>query len=161
MGEYANSDWGVYNKISNGGDQAGLWRTLTNEEWMYLLFERDDAFLLYGSATVNGVPGIILLPDNWTAPEGITFKTGTNGYDDNIYTIVDWCRMEAYGAVFFPAVGVRDGSNVEDVGYFGSYWSSSSWDEYTYYMYFFDNTVYMDGYDRRYQGRSVRLVRDL
>lgn len=161
MGEYANSDWGVYNKISNGGDQAGLWRTLTNEEWMYLLFERDDAILLQGSATVNGVPGIILLPDNWTAPEGITFKTGTNGYDDNIYTIVDWCRMEAYGAVFFPAVGVRDGSNVEDVGYFGSYWSSSSWDEYTYYMYFFDNTVYMDGYDRRYQGRSVRLVRDL
>ena len=69
--------------------------------------------------------------------------------------------MEAYGAVFFPAVGVRDGSIVEDVGYFGSYWSSSSWDEYTYYMYFFDNTVYMDGYDRRYQGRSVRLVRDL
>jgi hypothetical protein len=28
-GEYAKADWGVYNAISNGGNQVGLWRTLT------------------------------------------------------------------------------------------------------------------------------------
>lgn len=160
-GEFANADWGVYNKINNAGNQAGLWRTLTDEEWMYLLYDRDDAILLKGSATVNGITGIILLPDNWKAQEGITFKSGTNGYDDNIYTIVDWCRMEAYGAVFFPAVGIRNGLDVEDVGYFGSYWSSSAFDNYTYYMYFFSDYLGMDGYENRYEGRSVRLVRDL
>ncbi|MBP5725116.1 MAG: hypothetical protein J6X18_16275, partial [Bacteroidales bacterium] len=26
-GSYANADWGVYNKISNGGNSAGMWRT--------------------------------------------------------------------------------------------------------------------------------------
>jgi hypothetical protein len=31
-----NYDWGVYNKISNGGNQPGLWRTLTADEWLYL-----------------------------------------------------------------------------------------------------------------------------
>ncbi|MBR5436140.1 MAG: hypothetical protein IK120_04675 [Muribaculaceae bacterium] len=36
-------DWGVYNKISNGGNQAGLWRTLTNDEWQYLISNRTDA----------------------------------------------------------------------------------------------------------------------
>ena len=160
-GEFANADWGVYNKINNAGNQAGLWRTLTYEEWMYLLYDRDDAILLKGSATVNGITGIILLPDNWKAQKGITFKSGTNGYDDNIYTIVDWCRMEAYGAVFFPAVGIRNGLDVEDVGYFGSYWSSSAFDNYTYNMYFFSDYLGMDGYENRYEGRSVRLVRDL
>lgn len=34
---YANYDWGVYNPITNGGNQAGLWRTLTQKEWQYLL----------------------------------------------------------------------------------------------------------------------------
>ena len=36
---YANADWGVYNAISNGGNQAGMWRTLTKAEWEYLLYE--------------------------------------------------------------------------------------------------------------------------
>lgn len=34
---YTNFDWGVYNAISNGGNIPGLWRTLTSEEWTYLL----------------------------------------------------------------------------------------------------------------------------
>jgi len=32
-GDYANADWGVYNAISNGGNQAGMWRTMTSDEW--------------------------------------------------------------------------------------------------------------------------------
>lgn len=28
FGNYANADWGVYNPISNGGNQPGMWRTL-------------------------------------------------------------------------------------------------------------------------------------
>lgn len=34
--EYANADWGVYNKVSNGENEAGLWRTLMGGERSYL-----------------------------------------------------------------------------------------------------------------------------
>ncbi|MBR3947124.1 MAG: hypothetical protein IKJ56_08520, partial [Bacteroidales bacterium] len=75
-GSYANADWGVYNKISNGGNSAGKWRTLTNSEWNYVISNRTDARYLRGTATVNGVNGLILLPDNWTLPTGVTFTYG-------------------------------------------------------------------------------------
>ena len=35
-GKYAHADWGVHNAISNGGNAAGLWRTLTVYEWNFL-----------------------------------------------------------------------------------------------------------------------------
>ncbi|MCQ2606661.1 MAG: BACON domain-containing protein [Bacteroidales bacterium] len=78
-----NYDWGVYNKISNGGNQAGMWRTLTNSEWGYVLSKRTDASSLKGLATVNGVAGMILLPDNWITPDGITFNSGVNGFSNS------------------------------------------------------------------------------
>ena len=37
MEDYANADWGVYNAISNGGNKAGMWRTLNYFEWGYLI----------------------------------------------------------------------------------------------------------------------------
>lgn len=64
-------DWGT-NPISNGGNAAGLWRTLTYEEWDYLLFKRKDAAKLVATGTVNGVHGLIILPDNWKTPTGLT-----------------------------------------------------------------------------------------
>lgn len=36
-GEYAYADWGVYNPISNGGNEPGMWRTLSNNEFRYFL----------------------------------------------------------------------------------------------------------------------------
>ena len=36
-GDYARADWGVHNAISNGGNKAGLWRTLTKDEWDYII----------------------------------------------------------------------------------------------------------------------------
>ena len=57
-----NYDWGVYNKISNGGNQAGFWRTLTYIEWNYLINSRINAKIKYGVACVNGVDGLIFCP---------------------------------------------------------------------------------------------------
>lgn len=160
-GTYANADWGVYNKISNGGNSAGMWRTLTRDEWKYVIFERTDADELRGSATVNGVTGMILLPDNWTAPDGITFESGMNGYDANTYTS-EWSKMESYGAVFLPAAGHRYGTYVYGVGSYGDYWSSSAGGNDDAYCLGFDSSyVYMLDYDGRYDGQSVRLVRGL
>ena len=168
-GSYANADWGVYNKISNGGNTAGQWRTLTYVEWNYLLSERTDASALKGSATVNGVTGMILLPDNWTTPSGITFTSGMNGFSNNTYTTSDWVKMEANGAVFLPAAGRRYGSEVNRVGSYGNYWSSSvGYDDYDYVYYFYALYLYFCRIDAntgngngRGTGLSVRLVRGL
>ena len=158
-GSYANADWGVYNKISNGGNQAGLWRTLTYKEWRYLRYDRTDAEALYGTATVNGVNGCIFLPDNWTTPTGVTFKCGANGYSVNTYTVSDWAKMEANGAVFLPAAGYRDGTDVGNVGSYGHYWSSSARGDYdAYCLNFYGDYAGANGNGRNY-GRSVRLVR--
>ena len=109
-----NYDWGFYNKISNGGNQAGLWRTLTRNEWNYLRFMRPNADVLFGEAYVNGVYGWVILPDNWILPTGLNFQSGTIGSDPKFaflqhYTTSDWAKMEANGAVFFPAAGWRSG----------------------------------------------------
>lgn len=64
-------DWGT-NRIGNYAPNA--WRTLTSNEWGYLLNNRPNASSLKGVAQVNGVNGLILLPDSWTRPSGVTFK---------------------------------------------------------------------------------------
>ena len=122
-----NYDWGYYNKISNGGGQTGLWRTLTGDEWTYLFSSRTNAENLYGAAQVNGVSGVVVLPDDWTLPEGVSFTKGFNGtslYELNVYSTADWAKMEENGAVFLPAVGYRLGTTVNDAGDAGYYWSA-------------------------------------
>lgn len=156
-----NYDWGVYNKISNGGNQAGLWRTLTKDEWNYVISNRTDARYLRGTATVNGVNGLILLPDNWTLPTGVTFTYGEGGWSQNTYSASDWSKMEANGAVFLPAAGYRFGTDVYGVGSGGDYWSSSAYDFYNAgCLYFFGDYVEAD-YGSRDYGLSVRLVQDV
>ena len=157
-------DWGV-NKIGN--DAPNTWRTLTKEEWQYIIEKRDNAEELIGVAQVNGVNGLILLPDGWTCPSGVTFKSGFhNDYGIEYYadyqtiSASDWSKLEASGAVFFPAAGRRDGFNVFSVGDYGRYWSATEYDsDYAYYLYFFSYEASLDDYNR-YIGESVRLVRD-
>ena len=156
-----NYDWGVYNKISNGGNAAGMWRTLTNSEWNYVISNRTDARYLRGTAIVNGVNGLILLPDNWTLPTGVTFTYGEDGWSQNTYSASDWSKMEANGAVFLPAAGYRDGTDVNSVGSNGDYWSSSASDSfYANSLSFYRYDVYTGNYGR-YGGLSVRLVQDV
>ena len=159
-----NYDWGVYNAISNGGNQAGQWRTLTQSEWTYVIGNRTDARYLRESATVNGVNGLILLPDNWTLPTGVTFTYGgEHGWSQNTYSASDWSKMEANGAVFLPAAGYRGRAGVYYVGSGGCYWSSSANEYYynfAYYLSFHSYGVDPSASSHRC-GRSVRLVRDV
>ena len=163
-GSYANADWGVYNKISNGGNQAGQWRTLTEEEWDYVITGRANANRLIGQGSVNNVNGLILLPDGWETPSSVKFTYDPGNYSTNVYSQDEWAVMESYGAVFLPAAGYRFGTNVHSVGYSGEYWSSSVSNEYygmnACYLGFFSEKVYTQEY-RYYDGRSVRLVRGL
>ena len=123
-GDYANADWGVYNAISNGGNRAGLWRTLTTEEWIYLINTRANASSKYGFAVIDGrYKGLIILPDIWKIPDGLTFVSGDD--NQNEYTLEQWSQMESAGALFLPAAGIRYGTGLDVVGHEGRYWSSS------------------------------------
>ncbi|MBR7035377.1 MAG: hypothetical protein IKI25_06440, partial [Bacteroidales bacterium] len=163
-----NYDWGVHNKISNGGNQAGLWRTLTIFEWVYLIETRTDASDKKGVASVNGLNGLILLPDEWTLPEGIVFTSGVANQKGceyyatiNSYTASEWSKMEANGAVFLPAAGYRDGTNVYFVGTYGYYWSATTL-EYPYANYSgFGSGNASICVSPRKDGQSVRLVQDV
>ena len=121
------ADWG-YNAISNGGNQENSgWRTLTKQEWGYVFYNRPDAASKWGHGAVcgvNEVRGLILLPDDWTLPEGLSF---TSEYSDwcNVYTLDQWAEMEANGAIFLPAAGERPGTSLVYLNHYGHYWSSS------------------------------------
>ena len=158
--DYATfTDWGT-NPISNGGNKANAWRTLTKDEWKYLIKERSKADELYGQALVAGVPGLLLLPDNWVTPSGLTWKADPGVWTRNIYSVDNWAKMEKAGAVFLPAAGYRYGSDVYDVGSLGYYWSATPYGTYgAYYLRFTSYDLYPRSDYDRYSGRSVRLVR--
>ena len=157
-GEYANADWGVYNQIDS--DAPGTWRILTKDEWDYVFSGRANAGNLCGQATVNGVTGVILLPDDWVAPDGITFIADYGvEFTTNQYDLSQWNKMEDAGAVFLPAAGYRGCSgSVYGVGQYGYCWSSTpNGSDYAWYFYFNSSKIYMRN-DYRCGGISVRLV---
>ncbi len=157
---YTNYDWGQYNAISNGGNKAGLWRTLSYSEWDYVLFNRANARELYSQATVNGVTGLILLPDEWVAPIGIFFLPAVNDWTSNTYTASEWAQMEASGAVFIPSAGYRGRVNVYDIGTSGYVWSASCRQDYSAYCLYFSSYEVYRNFNYRYYGQSVRLAQD-
>ena len=151
------------NKIGN--DAPNTWRTLTYNEWRYLLNNRPNASSLKGVAQVNG---LILLPDNWVCPSDITFKSGFHsewGVEYyaayQTFTAAEWSKLETAGAVFLPASGGRNGgSHVYLVQYNGCYWSATGNDSYGDYLSVYSGAAYMLNCHRD-AGRSVRLVKDL
>lgn len=153
-----NADWG-YNKISNGGNSNGIWRTLTSTEWRYLFQVRTDADNKYGHGSVNGIHGMIILPDEWTLPAGLTFTPGNSAWS-NTYTIAEWAQMEAAGAVFLPASGSRSGDTLPTAAEENGYYRSST---NAYYVYFSSNGLSVcTNSDNYYQyGDAVRLVKDV
>ena len=176
--DYAGAfvDWGI-NAISNGGNEANLWRTLTKNEWYYIFYTRANAATLFGLGSVNGVNGTIILPDNWILPEGATFEASIahglenkgdyylndnrDNFSHNTYTAEQWATMEANGAVFLPAAGHRYGTNVNDVGSEGNYWSATLNGAFGAHILYF-SSEYFDPQDycNRESSNSVRLVQD-
>ena len=157
-GNYANADWGVYNKIYNGGNTVGQWRTLTKDEWVFVFQTRSGADSKYGYGKVNDVCGMILLPDSWKLPSGLSFTPGNSSWA-NVYTAEQWSLMEANGAIFLPAAGLRYGTWVDLEGRYGSYWSASYYGSYEAYRVDFGSGYLDPSYiNPRYYGFSVRLV---
>ena len=122
-GTSAEYDWGVHNAISNGGNQAGLWRTLTKDEWNYI-FKTRTASTVGGTANarfvmakVNGINGLILFPDAYSHPSYMPYPLQVNdanaSYSVNSYTDDGWIAMENLGCVFLPAAGCRKGTSTK------------------------------------------------
>ena len=172
VGPYANADWGVYNAIynpkTNQTDPAGTWRTLTNDEWAYLLNTREIIVncnitkKMYGHAYVSGVRGLILLPDNWDPASCPGFTYGTSAYANNI-TAPKWSEMEALGCVFMPAAGNRTGKAPYLCGSHAFYWSSTYINNTSsaYGPYFYTRNLNPSYDNQRLVGRAVRLVKEV
>lgn len=165
--EPRTADWG-YNRINNGGNEINSWRTLTKNEWDFVINTRSTITgIRFAKAQVNNVNGVILLPDDW---EENTFNlSNTNNvdalYSSNTITESQWSVIEDNGAVFLPAAGRRYGTSIGGVNDFGHYFSSSvnvnSSSNYAYaYGVIFDNSRLVMSEITRSNGSSVRLVQD-
>lgn len=161
-GDYAFADWGVYNAISNGGNQCRLWRTLSADEWEYVMNNRENAELLRFVATVMGVHGLVILPDNWILTDDTYYDLDANEWNTNSYYTTDWHYFETHGAVFLPTAGYRATSNaIGGVETNANYWTTSTSNTGAYDMFFNDWTLRIAQEDRRNKGQSVRLVQDV
>ena len=227
-------DWGE-NEIYDGDVKrpANYWRTLTEDEWMYLIGRRPNAENLCAYASINlptygRVNGLILLPDGFEKPSDVPFYNITNSanayplvktpdgsyqgdgthpndvlekpanieedgvfmatlnealesdlfmYNQNRYTLEQWEKLEAAGAVFLPAAGWIESWWTDIYGedyvafpfqlygnFTGAYWSSTlGYSQASYLLMQFEGNGHKlgTGTNPLYTGCSVRLVRDL
>ncbi len=112
-----NNDWGVYNAISNGGNTAGIWRTLTASEWNYLLTMRvvnggTGRGHSYQVMKVNSAWGMLIYPDGYTQQSN--------------YSINSVLTAVPSGCAFLPLAGHRKATQYEnEYSQQGYYWSST------------------------------------
>ena len=165
-GDYSGDfvDWGA--------TMGAGWRTLTSDEWAYLLKTRSASTVngtengRYAKAKVNDVGGVILFPDTYTHPDGVAAPTGVNatdeyGWEGNSYTAADWTKMESAGCVFLPAAGCRYGSEMIGLGSNGYYGSATpDGADYAYRVKFNSGSLEPANSINRCLGCSVRLVQE-
>ncbi len=173
-------DWG-HNPIANGGNEADRWRTLTYDEWDYLLNSRTTTTNVgvsnarYARAKVGNVNGIILIPDNFQLPASFesSLKIGVENnankpsaaYNNVDMTSDNWKLMQDSGAIFLPVTNYRTGTNFDSKNGNGYYWTSTRKDNISSRCFVLSskmiypspgNTTQIN----RHWGCAVRLVRD-
>ena len=122
------------------------WRTLSKDEWNYLINTRIvNGNTGYGStcvwATVEDVSGLII------------FHDGYNGATSELTSIPDGC-------VFLPAAGHRENAKVYSVGTIGFYWSNTLYNSESAGELTFNNShISLISGNYSGDGLSVRLVR--
>ena len=142
--ETLKSDWGT--RIGSG------WRTLSMDEWTYLLSTRtvnggtgeNKSYTL--NQSVNGKRCLVLYPDNYTGA---------------VYSGSDWASFEAAGCVFLPAAGWRNGTTINNINDRGYYWSTTPSNATAAKRMFFAGGLELDGDNSRAFGFSVRLVQEV
>ena len=133
----------VYFHGSLTNHTATNWFTLSRDQWPYLI-----GHSRHGLATItvgeNAIHGMVILPDN----SELSINTE--------YSESQWVtNMEAKGAVFLPAAGYREGTNVYDYGNNYYYWSCTEEGSGSAWCLSGSSQGVME----RYWGLGVRLVR--
>lgn len=140
-------------------DNKGTWRTLSKDEWNYLLGENlirrgkyKVGVQIEESGKILG-KGLVIAPDDF--PEEI--KSSYTKYEYNEYD-------KEYGLVFLPLGGRRHGVEVSGVGTSGRYWSSTANKDNiseAWYLSFNMNSVRQWEPQGKHNGANVRLVSDV
>lgn len=172
-------EWGN-NPITNGGNVAEAWRTLSAGEWDYLLNSRPHAAILRGIHVIQyddtlSMKAVILLPDLWKHPAGVSFSTDSTDFASSMshdtVSLTEWVLMEKAGAVALPFGGNRIWGNrgedrigvamVTAVGKEGSYWTATGGDDNrSAVMLLINDSLPSLDESSRPMGYSVRLVQD-
>lgn len=137
-----NADWGVYNAISNGGNEPGLWRTLSSFEWAYLLNRSDWAFAKIGKDSALCLvifPSAFVVPDTMnivyaSTPYNHNFYESYSGnyyigavdskYYENAFSEEEFEELEARGAIALPCAGHIGGFSNNEFNEYGNIWTS-------------------------------------
>jgi len=166
-------DWGK-NEIMNSTYEAGTWRSMSMDEWDYLLNGRENAAQkrAIGQVTMgtrSPYVGLFLLPDEFEMPGDIEMDMDAQDWEINSYSPDTLVILEKAGVVFLPAGGFRTGLNIHDIelhgdqrGYNGYYWTTSTGnDQYDAYMIYIGKTGPEFQSRPRSNGMLVRLVKDV
>lgn len=174
--DLTNGGWGELNSmhISNGGGEN--WRTLTMDEWNYLLQTRtcsrvgttDNARFVH--IMVNGIVGTIIFPDTYQHPFDVPIPARINNYTLSAtnpitnYTMQQFRKMELAGAAFLPAAGYLVNGTVQAIKQIGCYWSTTR--ETTTkakfaQLYVVGNTDFINATNNKNYALPVRLVLDV
>ena len=175
-----SSDFTQESLLADATQRSYNWRTLTYSEWKYIIDSRtttttnmptgtNSGNAKYTKATVAGVEGVILFPDNYAHPAGTTVSVSSAAYNmtgDNAFTTftvdaANWTNMEAAGAVFLPAAGYRNGTTVSLTQTDGVYWSQTNFISTDADDFQFSANYLRVNYQPKNGGESVRLVREV
>lgn len=157
--------------LDNGLFKGG-WRTPISNEWDYVLNTRSASTVSgtnnarYVKAQINSINGLILLPDVFELPSGITLlninaKNATAA--DNTYTTSQWETLENAGCVFLPCSGYRDGTSMSNINSYGFYSTSQQAYTATQTVYLFlhsGSSGISITYTAKRMGKSVRLIKE-
>lgn len=156
-----NGDFVDWTDVEITNSHGLTWRTLSYEEWNYLLYSRPYASQLMRRCEIRGIyggTGLVLIPDdaNWyfySSDDAITYISWEK-----------WQELEEKGAVFLPSHGQVTIGAIQDAG-IPYYWTSTKTDSSSGYPVAYTLWYYSGRYQFGYQalcvGQSVRLVSDI
>lgn len=148
------NDWGTRTLYG-----STTWRTLSYNEWAYLLGTRDGN--RFAKAIINSKYGVILFPDNYSPSITISNINNEGANFVNISTS-NWTKLESDGCIFLPTSGFRNGTTITNVASAGYYWTSTSSNAtYSRRIVFNNTSFYSSNYaGNKHNGNAVRLVQD-
>lgn len=167
------TDWGNldYRNLSDG---AVTWRTMSADEWEYLLNGRENAAqkraiggVRWAQQAASAQPGAFLLPDDFVLPDSLKMDVNATSFYKNTYSFGEFYQLQQAGAVFLPLDGYRKDTVVYDYDgntssfpTVGHYWTSTPDGELNAKSIKIDKTGVSIESAERCLGMSVRLVKD-